>query len=73
MSKRQECQSVSDTKCSVSYTPNCRQVPKQECATVQETKNEMQCSAGGEQKCDTVNEKVCSIENEQQCNTVNDK
>ena len=49
------------------------QVPQQKCATVQETKNEKECSNGGEQKCDTVTEQQCTIENEQQCNTVNDK
>ena len=28
-----QCQTVADTKCSVSYTPNCQQVAEQKCAT----------------------------------------
>ena len=28
-----QCQTVSDTKCSVSYSPNCQQVSEQKCAT----------------------------------------
>ena len=73
MKKDKKCQSVSNTQCDATFTPNCRQENKRECGSVTETKNEKVCDGSNEPKCSTVSVKECVVKNEQQCQSVNDR
>ena len=73
-STKQQCQTVSDTKCSVSYSPNCQQVSEQKCATGNPlVLSDLRTELINVAVTDTVNEQDCSGSAEEKCSTVQER